>query len=84
MSAIDDAAMLASEKAKVDAQFYQQSKQAEVDRLRLTKEFLDLERIHSLTKTTKIYFGPDIPSYFNAIGHTIGDVASNTSAVTHQ
>lgn len=72
MSAIDDAAMLAREKALVDAEFYKQGKAAEANQHRLTPEYLELTRLQSLTQTTKIYFGPDIPSFFHAIGDASG------------
>lgn len=60
------------EKALVDAEFYKQGKAAEANQHRLTPEYLELTRLQSLTQTTKIYFGPDIPSFFHAIGDASG------------
>eukprot|EP00041_Stephanoeca_diplocostata_P020319 m.452608 g.452608 ORF g.452608 m.452608 type:complete len:338 (-) comp21542_c0_seq11:2275-3288(-) len=70
MSEIEDATRLAREKARVDADFYALKKAAEGNALRLTPEFLEYSKIQSLSQNTMIYFGPDIPQYFNSLGVT--------------
>ncbi|XP_064388698.1 erlin-2-like [Halichondria panicea] len=64
MSEIEDEASLARGKAQADAEYYLTEKQTEANRLKLTPEYLELERIRSLTKNTKLYFGNNIPNLF--------------------
>lgn len=64
ISEIEDTMHLAREKAKSDADFYRIQKQAEANRLLLTKEYLDMKKYESLSTNQKVYFGPDIPSMF--------------------
>jgi len=45
-----------------DAQFYTAQKIAEGNSLKFTPEYLELQKYQHLGSTTKIYFGPDIPS----------------------
>ena len=35
--------------------------------MRFTKEYLEYVKYQALTNNTKLYFGPNIPHYFNAI-----------------
>ena len=44
MGLIDDAIHLAKEKSKTDAEYYKVAKQAEANKLLLTKEFLEMKR----------------------------------------
>ena len=64
MSEIEDATNLAKAKAKADSDYYAAVKASESNKLKLSKEFLELERYRSLTNNLKIYFGPNIPSLF--------------------
>lgn len=56
------------EKTKADSLLYARQRDAEADKLRLTPEFLELRRIEELGRNTKIYFGPSIPTYYQALG----------------
>ncbi|XP_046844471.1 erlin-1-like [Xenia sp. Carnegie-2017] len=64
MSEIEDATNLARAKAKADSDYYAAVKASESNKLKLSKEFLELERYRSLTNNLKVYFGPNIPSIF--------------------
>ena len=64
MAAIEDEMHLAREKSRSDADFYQMAKQAEANKLLLSKEYLELEKYKSLSQNAKIYYGPDIPKMF--------------------
>jgi len=64
MELIDDSIHLAKEKGRTDAEFYKVQKQAEANRLLLTKDFLELKRIEAIANNNKVYFGPDIPNMF--------------------
>lgn len=64
MAAIEDEMHLARQKSHSDADYYQMKMQAEVNRLLLTKEFLELKKYEALTHNAKIYFGEDIPKMF--------------------
>jgi len=70
MASIEDEIYLAKQKALVDAEFYKQQKQSEANQQRLTPGYLELTRVQALSQNTKIYFGPDIPSYFSALGES--------------
>merc|ERR1712110_880294 len=61
---IEDKIHMAREGAKSDAEFYRVQKQAEANKLLLTKEYLELQKYSSLTSNQKVYFGPDIPTMF--------------------
>ncbi|KAK7113621.1 hypothetical protein V1264_012876 [Littorina saxatilis] len=61
---IEDSTHLAREKAKTDAEFYKVSRDAEANKVKLTKEFLEFTRYHSLATNTKIFFGNHIPDIF--------------------
>lgn len=64
ISEIEDAAFLAREKAKADAQYYTAAKFAEANKLKLTPEYLELMKFQSISANSKIYFGQDIPHMF--------------------
>merc|ERR1719512_140913 len=64
METINDEVHLAKEKSRADAEFYKIQKQAEANRLLLTKEYLDLKKIEAMSVNNKVYFGPDIPNMF--------------------
>jgi len=51
-------------KAEADAELYRANKEAEVNKLLLTPEFLALETARALSNNTKIYFGEKIPNIF--------------------
>ncbi|CAG5095374.1 Similar to erlin2-b: Erlin-2-B (Xenopus laevis) [Cotesia congregata] len=86
MASIEDAMHLAREESRSDADFYQMKKQAEANKLLLTKEFLELKKYESLAKNAKIYYGQDIPKMFSMGGcsndpdlgvHSSADVDKN-------
>lgn len=61
---IEDLTHLAREKAKSDADFYRILKDAEANKMKLTKEFLEFTRYQSVTSNTKVFFGSHIPDIF--------------------
>uniref|UniRef100_A0A672FEL6 Erlin-1 n=2 Tax=Salarias fasciatus TaxID=181472 RepID=A0A672FEL6_SALFA len=64
ISEIEDAAFLAREKAKADAEYYTAAKSAEANTLKLTPEYLELMKYQAIAANSKIYFGQDIPNMF--------------------
>ncbi|KAJ8361638.1 hypothetical protein SKAU_G00181630 [Synaphobranchus kaupii] len=64
ISEIEDAAFVAREKARANAEFYTSAKYAEANRLKLTPEYLQLMKYQAIAANSKIYFGQDIPSMF--------------------
>lgn len=68
MAAIEDEMHLAREKSRSDADYYQMAKQAEANKLLLTKEYLELEKYKALSQNTKVFYGPDIPKMFSLGG----------------
>ncbi|KAM3868262.1 erlin-2 [Diretmus argenteus] len=64
ISAIDDGAFLARQKARADADYYTAQRAAEANRLKLTPEYLQLMKYKAIATNSKIYFGNDIPQMF--------------------
>uniref|UniRef100_A0A8C6TYC2 Erlin-1 n=1 Tax=Neogobius melanostomus TaxID=47308 RepID=A0A8C6TYC2_9GOBI len=64
ISEIEDAAFLAREKARADAEYYTAAKSAEANTLKLTPEYLELMKYQAIAANSKIYFGQDIPNMF--------------------
>ncbi|KAM5244288.1 erlin-1 isoform 1-T1 [Hipposideros larvatus] len=64
ISEIEDAAFLAREKAKADAEYYAAHKHATSNKHKLTPEYLELQRYQAIASNSKIYFGSSIPSMF--------------------
>uniref|UniRef100_A0AAQ4RLD6 Erlin-1 n=1 Tax=Gasterosteus aculeatus aculeatus TaxID=481459 RepID=A0AAQ4RLD6_GASAC len=64
ISAIEDFAFLAREKARADAEYYSAEKFAEANRVKLTPEYLELMKYQAIAANSKIYFGQDIPNMF--------------------
>uniref|UniRef100_A0ACB8EXF4 Erlin-2 n=1 Tax=Sphaerodactylus townsendi TaxID=933632 RepID=A0ACB8EXF4_9SAUR len=64
ISEIEDAAFLARERARADAECYTAMKVAEANRLKLTPEYLQLMKYKAVASNSKIYFGKDIPNMF--------------------
>lgn len=65
MASIEDEMHLARQKSRSDADFYQMKRQAEANKLLLSKEFLELKKYESLAQNAKVYYGPDIPKMFS-------------------
>lgn len=61
---IEDSIHKAKQHTKAEADFYHLKKQAEANKLLLTKEYLDLKKYEALSLNNKIYFGNDIPKMF--------------------
>lgn len=59
-----DAAFLAREKAKADADYYTAQKLADSNKLKLTPEYLELMKYQAIAANSKLYFGDSIPSVF--------------------
>lgn len=64
ISEIEDNTHLAKQKAISDAQFYHAKTQAEVNKLLLTPEYLEMKKTEALLRNNKIYYGKDIPNMF--------------------
>ncbi|XP_041123323.1 erlin-1 [Polyodon spathula] len=64
ISEIEDAAFLAKEKAKADAEYYTAEKTAQANALKLTPEYLELMKYQAIAANSKVYFGQDIPDMF--------------------
>ncbi|XP_062256838.1 erlin-1 [Platichthys flesus] len=64
ISEIEDAAFLAREKGKADAEYYTAAKFAEANMMKLTPEYLELMKFQAIAANSKIYFGQDIPNMF--------------------
>ncbi|NWU24559.1 ERLN2 protein, partial [Dyaphorophyia castanea] len=64
MCLLPDAAFLAREKARADAECYTAMKVAEANKLKLTPEYLQLMKYKAIAANSKIYFGKDIPNMF--------------------
>ncbi|MGH0168575.1 UNVERIFIED_CONTAM: hypothetical protein FKN15_055049 [Acipenser sinensis] len=62
--AIIDAAFLAKEKARADAEYYTAEKTAQANALKLTPEYLELMKYQAIAANSKVYFGQDIPDMF--------------------
>uniref|UniRef100_A0A673MBU2 Erlin-1 n=1 Tax=Sinocyclocheilus rhinocerous TaxID=307959 RepID=A0A673MBU2_9TELE len=82
ISEIEDAAFLARERARADAEYYTAVKFAEANRLKLTPEYLELMKYQAIAANSKIYFGQDIPNMFvdNSASHpTAGQGAADSA-----
>ncbi|XP_004625604.1 erlin-1 isoform X1 [Octodon degus] len=64
ISEIEDAAFLAREKAKADAEYYAAHKYATSNKHKLTPEYLELKKYEAIASNSKIYFGSNIPNMF--------------------
>uniref|UniRef100_A0A7M4FKQ5 Erlin-1 n=1 Tax=Crocodylus porosus TaxID=8502 RepID=A0A7M4FKQ5_CROPO len=64
ISEIEDAAFLAREKAKADADYYAAQKVADSNKLKLTPAYLELVKYQAIAANSKLYFGDSIPSMF--------------------
>uniref|UniRef100_A0A3Q3WPP4 Erlin-1 n=1 Tax=Mola mola TaxID=94237 RepID=A0A3Q3WPP4_MOLML len=64
ISEIEDAAFLARQKAKANAEYYTAATFAEANMLKLTPEYLELMKYQAIAANSKIYFGQDIPNMF--------------------
>lgn len=74
MASIEDEMHLARQKSRSDADFYQMKRQAEANKLLLSREFLELKKYESLAQNAKVYYGADIPKMF-----TLGGCSSDTN-----
>jgi len=64
ISLIEDEAHLAKQKARADAEYYTNMKQIGANKLKLTPEFLESLRIQAIAQNNKVFYGPNIPSFF--------------------
>lgn len=74
MELIEDSIHKAKQTTKAEADFYHLKKQAEANKVLLTREYLELKKYEALSLNNKIYFGSDIPNMF--LQATIGDSIS--------
>lgn len=68
MEVIEDTIHKAKHITKAEAEYYHLKKQAEANKLLLTKEYLELKKYEALSNNNKVYFGSDIPSMFLQAG----------------
>lgn len=68
---IEDSIHKAKQQTKAEADFYHLKKQAEANKVLLTREYLELKRYEALALNNKIYFGSDIPNMF--VQANVGD-----------
>ncbi|KAL8595030.1 Erlin-2 [Nucella lapillus] len=61
---IEDQTHLAREKARADAEFYRITKDADANKMRLSRDFLEYSKYQALASNTKIFFGNRIPDIF--------------------
>ena len=54
METINDSVHLAKEKSKTDAEFYKIQKQAEANKLLLSKEYLELKKVEAMATNNKV------------------------------
>ena len=52
------------DKSIADAEYYKAQKEADSNKVKLTKEYLELVKYESIAKNAKIYFGENIPQMF--------------------
>lgn len=64
ISEIEDQTSAAKIRSRADADFYQAQKQAEANKILLSREYLELRKYESISANNKIYFGNDIPNMF--------------------
>lgn len=76
---IEDSIHKAKQQTKAEADFYHLKKQAEANKLLLTKEYLELKKYEALALNNKIYFGSDIPNMF--LQATVGENMAIPKAV---
>lgn len=76
---IEDSIHKAKQQTKAEADFYHLKKQAEANKLLLTREYLELKRYDALARNNKIYFGNDIPNMF--LQANVGDSVPIPSGV---
>ncbi|KAJ7345363.1 hypothetical protein JRQ81_001313 [Phrynocephalus forsythii] len=63
ISELEDAAFLAREKAKADAEFYTAQRAADSNKLKLTPAYLELMKHWAIAANRKVYFGSSLPSH---------------------
>ncbi|CAJ0944893.1 unnamed protein product, partial [Mesorhabditis belari] len=61
---LQDEIHLAKERNRADAEFYKIAKEADANQKLLTKEYIELQRIHAIKENNKIYYGDSIPKAF--------------------
>ncbi|CAH1105817.1 unnamed protein product [Psylliodes chrysocephalus] len=64
ISQIDDEMHLARQHSHADAEFYKFKLQADVNKILLTPEYIELRKYDALAQNTKVYFGNEIPQTF--------------------
>ncbi|XP_063146678.1 erlin-1-like [Candoia aspera] len=62
ISELEDAAYLAREKAKADAEYYTAQKAADSNKLKLTPAYLELMKYQAIATNSKLYFGSSLPT----------------------
>lgn len=61
---VSDLMHVAKQRSKTDADFYHIVKLGEANRLLLTPEYLELKRTEAIASNSKLYYGPNIPTFF--------------------
>ncbi|VDO02086.1 unnamed protein product, partial [Rodentolepis nana] len=79
---IEESIRAARARAEADAEFYRASRLAEADSLRLTPQFLELERYRAMASNSKVYFASlsgENPFLTSSSGHSKNEKASDPS-----
>ncbi|KAL7992832.1 hypothetical protein Chor_017088 [Crotalus horridus] len=86
ISELEDAAYLARQKAKADADYYTAQKAADSNKLKLTPAYLELMKYQAIATNSKLYFGSSLPSHLFlgswAIEHMIARTAKEGHLVS--
>ncbi|XP_063244288.1 erlin-2-B-like isoform X2 [Bacillus rossius redtenbacheri] len=64
MSQIEDEIHVARQKSRADADHYEMKRQAEVNSILLSRQYLELKKYEAIATNSKVFFGPEIPSMF--------------------
>uniref|UniRef100_A0A8C5S465 Erlin-1 n=1 Tax=Laticauda laticaudata TaxID=8630 RepID=A0A8C5S465_LATLA len=86
ISELEDAAYLARQKAKADAEYYTAQKAADSNKLKLTPAYLELMKYQAIATNSKLYFGSSLPSHLflgsSAFEHMIARTAKGGHLVS--
>lgn len=82
---IDNSIHKAKQQVKTEAEFYNHMKQAEANKLLLTKEYLELKKYETLSASNREHFKNEPPNnsdiFFDTLENTDSKVPENTQVV---
>lgn len=76
ISEIEDESHVARMKARADADLYAAKSEAEANKLKLTKQYLEYKQIEALSSIAKVYYGPSIPNMLMETNNPVSGVAA--------